>query len=475
MKKDRFNHILPYILWLLFVFIIGYFKIAHHELWKDEWQAWFVAKDLGIKELLSFLYYEGHPSLWYLYLKIFTIFSTSTNDVALITAAHLLTVAGGLYFLFVRFRLPILLKVLFAMSYFIFFEYGIVNRGYFLVILMVFWIVNLLKTENYSKSQVGLLLFLLCQTEVYGVLMAISLGSFLISKEKFEINTLKTREFLGFFLGVLIFVISVFPRTSGHVARTSNKALTFTDQVLSAVQGNLSNTYLIGSTNDTFTYGWTALGLILSFICLGGLWFLFRNFKTILLSGGMFLVSMLAFSIVLYLGGIRQWGMGFVFLIALLELRGIDLIKEKVETVILLVFCLFNIVHCSKAVLEEIKIPFTNAEKAGLFIRDKVPVKVPVVALNKFEATPVSGYAGRKFFELPDGTEFSYFKWVDKIYLPTEGELKLFAKFKQVGGIILLSPKPIDTLRFPSAQLWQTFDEINYKKENYYLYTLAAK
>nr|MBP8212772.1 hypothetical protein [Saprospiraceae bacterium] len=182
-----------------------------------------------------------------------------------------------------------------------------------------------------------------------------------------------------------------------------------------------------------------------------------------------------AFSIVLYLGGIRQWGMGFVFLIALLELRGIDLIKEKVETVILLVFCLFNIVHCSKAVLEEIKIPFTNAEKAGLFIRDKVPVKVPVVALNKFEATPVSGYAGRKFFELPDGTEFSYFKWVDKIYLPTEGELKLFAKFKQVGGIILLSPKPIDTLRFPSAQLWQTFDETNYKKENYYLYTLAAK
>ena len=76
MKKDRFNHILPYILWLLFVCIIGYFKIAHHELWKDEWQAWFVAKDLGIKELLSFLYYEGHPSLWYLYLKIFTIFST---------------------------------------------------------------------------------------------------------------------------------------------------------------------------------------------------------------------------------------------------------------------------------------------------------------------------------------------------------------------------------------------------------------
>ena len=45
--------------WLLFILIIAYVKVAHHELWKDEWQAWFVAKDKSISEVLSFLYYEA--------------------------------------------------------------------------------------------------------------------------------------------------------------------------------------------------------------------------------------------------------------------------------------------------------------------------------------------------------------------------------------------------------------------------------
>lgn len=48
------------------------------------------------------------------------------------------------------------------------------------------------------------------------------------------------------------------------------------------------------------------------------------------------------------------------------------------------------------------------------------------------------------FNELPDGVEFSYFRWVDKVYLPTETELKLFAQFKGVGGIVTISPKPLD-------------------------------
>ena len=85
----------------------------------------------------------------------------------------------------------------------------------------------------------------------------------------------------------------------------------------------------------------------------------------------------------------------------------------------------------------------------------------------------VIGYAGRKFYELPDGVEFSYFRWVDKVYLPTETELKLFAQFKGVGGIVIISPKPLDAERFPSAKLWQKFDQENYKKENYYLYFMA--
>jgi hypothetical protein len=167
--------------------------------------------------------------------------------------------------------------------------------------------------------------------------------------------------------------------------------------------------------------------------------------------------------------------MGFVFFISLLEIRNIDFRKEWLASLLLSISGFFNMIYGMKAMREEVRLPFTNAEKTGLFIKEKVPVRVPVVAINKFEATPVIGYAERKFYELPDGVEFSYFRWVDRIYLPSENELKLFGKFKGVGGIIVLSPKPLDTERYPSIQLWQKFDTLNYKKENYYIYTLTVR
>lgn len=475
MPFDKQNRVLNWSFWAIFIGFIAYMKFMHHELWKDEWQAWFVAKDKSIGEILSFLYYEGHPALWYLYLKVFTIFTSVLDPVTLISTAHLLTVAAGLYFLFIKFRLPILIKVLFALSYFVFFEYGIVNRGYFLVILFVFWATYLLKQENYSKKELGIVLFLLCQTEVYGAIMAIAIGGYIIVSEGLKFSSLQGRDMIGLGVGLFVFAISVFPRSSGHVAKTSTKTLEFTEKIFVSFQGNLSNTYLIGSTNDTFTYGWTGLGLVLSMFCAIGLWMIFKKNKAVSTAGGLFVSAMMLFSILFFLGGVRQWGMGFVFLIALMELRGLDWSKEKVVIGILTIFCSFSMIHGFKAISEDIKIPFTNAKQAGEFIKEKVPPKVPVVAINKFEAAPVIGYAGRKFYELPDGAEFSFFRWVDRIYLPTESELKLFGKYKGVGGIIVLSPKPLDAQRYPTAQLWQTFDAPNYKKENYYIYTLAVK
>lgn len=464
-----------FLLWIIFVSVLGYLKLAHHELWKDEWQAWFVAKDKSLGDIFSFLYYEGHPALWYIYLKIFTLFTGLANSVVLISVAHLMTVAAGLYFLLVKSRLPFVLPILLSLSYFIFFEYGLVNRGYFLVITFVLWAAWLLRKEHYSRSEMGIILFLLCQTEVYGTLMAIALGFYIFLNEEKKWSWWSQKDIVGLMAGFVVFIISVFPRASGHVARTRGKELDFVDNALTSWQGNLSNTYMIGSTPDTFTYGWSVLGIVLSVICLAGLFIVFKPHKKLMLTFGFFVVMMMSFSFFIFLGGIRQWGMGFVFFIAMLEIRGFDIKKEWLAGVIIGVFCLFNVIHGVKAVKEDIKIPFTNAEKTGWFIRDKIPPRVPVVAINKFEATPVVGYADRKFFELPDGSAFSYFRWVDKIYIPTENELKLYGKFKSVGGIVVLSPTPLDSLRYPTAKLWQKFDQLSYKNENYYLYSLPVK
>lgn len=251
--------------------------------------------------------------------------------------------------------------------------------------------------------------------------------------------------------------------------------MSFLDNLLTSFQGNLSNTYMIGSTPDTNAYGWTLTGIIASVLSIVAILYIFRKNKSALFSMLLFIGMMTAFSFLFFLGGVRQWGMGFIFLVAMVHIQGIDTMCQKVESALLCIFCLFSCIHGAKAFYADYTIPFSNAKEAGHFIRDKVPEKVPVVAMNKFETTPVLGYAGRPFYELPTGNPFTYFRWVDRIYLPTQQELMLFSKFKGVGGIIIISPKPLDAERFPSAQLWTSFTEENYKNENYYLYTLKRE
>ena len=68
-KKDKY-----YALGLAFLFLgVSAFTASHHEMWRDEIQAWLIARDSGsIFELFAHLKYEGHPGLWHLFLMPLT-------------------------------------------------------------------------------------------------------------------------------------------------------------------------------------------------------------------------------------------------------------------------------------------------------------------------------------------------------------------------------------------------------------------
>jgi hypothetical protein len=101
-KQQQTSPILNWGLWLLLLTGIAVVKLFFHELWKDEWQAWLMARDMPWDTLIQSLYYEGHPALWYLYLKVWTLIGGGlgmADDVAL-SLSHLLIVAIALYWFF---------------------------------------------------------------------------------------------------------------------------------------------------------------------------------------------------------------------------------------------------------------------------------------------------------------------------------------------------------------------------------------
>ncbi len=470
-------------LWAAISLAILLVKFGFHEMWKDEWQAWLMARDMGWGELTASLYYEGHPALWYSYLKIWTGISGILNlaeDVAL-QLAHTLVIIAALGVFIVKFRLPLWVKILLLLGYFFFFEYGIVNRGYALVMLLAFSVAASLEAVDRKPFKLAALLFLLCQTEVFGVLMGGAFFFYLLLEKGFfktPIEVIKQATVLklgaGLLLGILVFVLSVFPRGEKEALSQAYTSAPFSAANLGeAFQGQLANTYLIGLIPDTNVFGVTALGIGLSFIVLFAISYLFWQEKKVLLTWLLFTLVYFLFGAGIYPGGVRQWGMGFLFFVICLQLWAFK--KPQInpaKMAILLAIIAFQAYYNGLALSKEFQFPFSQAKSAAQFIQQNVPENVPIVAINKFAAAPVIGYAGRKFYEMPEGVEFSYFKWLQKIYLPTEAELRLFAKFKNVGGIIIISDKQLPSQRYPTVQLWESFDGFNLKNENYYLYAL---
>jgi hypothetical protein len=149
--------------------LLGGVVTFHHELWRDEVQAWLLARDsASVPELLANMRYEGHPALWHLLLLPLTrIFATPVAMQGL----HLLLATATVY-LFARWApFSRLQKILFCFGYFPFYEYGIIARNYGLCLLLLTAFGCLYARRERWFPLLGLVLALLCHAHVLGLML----------------------------------------------------------------------------------------------------------------------------------------------------------------------------------------------------------------------------------------------------------------------------------------------------------------
>src|SRR6476646_8911192 len=134
-------------------------------MWRDELQAFMVAAASNTPlDLFAKLKYEGHPGLWHLLLWVVTRFTT---DPVAMQALHLV-IALGVWVLV--WRLSPVGKLLLLLSYYLFWEYFVVSRGYALGVLLGFGFAALQARRPEQRSWPWVLLGLLANTPVFGTI-----------------------------------------------------------------------------------------------------------------------------------------------------------------------------------------------------------------------------------------------------------------------------------------------------------------
>ena len=160
---------------ILNIFFISYtgisvFNLFHHEPWRDEAQAWLIARDVPLLEIHRLAPEEGTPMLWH-YLLV-PLAKTELPYISLNILSIAIAIAT-VYLLFYKLSLPLLLKIFFAFSYYMLFDYNIIARQYCLGVFFLFLIAYFYQSRFDKPIKYVLPIFLLGNTSLYAFFFSV--------------------------------------------------------------------------------------------------------------------------------------------------------------------------------------------------------------------------------------------------------------------------------------------------------------
>lgn len=130
-KLKENNKILNTIILIIFI-SLSLFVGAKHEPWADEAQAWLIARDASIYDIIFHIArYEGSPVMWHLLLKFFIVLKLPYNYYFLVP---IFFQSIGIYIILYKLKINNLYKIILPFTFFIGFEYTIKARSYCLLL-----------------------------------------------------------------------------------------------------------------------------------------------------------------------------------------------------------------------------------------------------------------------------------------------------------------------------------------------------
>ncbi len=197
---------------------------SHHAVWRDEVRALnIVTGSTSIVDLFERLHNEGHPGLWYILLYV----SYNILHSPIVLKIVSILIAGIAIYIFLSVSpFAVYQKALFIFGYFPIYEYSVISRNYGIGMLLLFWFCYLYPLRFKRIISLGVILFLLAQTNLYSLIIVISIF-FSIFLELIVKRKDITAEYDNLFrplfglalivIGIIFAVIQIYPDPSSSV------------------------------------------------------------------------------------------------------------------------------------------------------------------------------------------------------------------------------------------------------------------
>lgn len=412
---------------LFLVSVLPYLFI--HELWRDEVQAWSLAiKSHSLADLFYNSRYEGHPKLWFILLYGVQKF---TSDIFYMQILHLL-IATASVFIFCYFSpLKTIQNILFCFGYYFFYEYTAISRNYGIEMLLLFLSAGLyIKRKQQSIITISVLLFLVSQTNAFGMILSIVFAGYIfLCVKKQEWRRLKNRIAVLITLSgsILSFVSSIPPSDGGYYNAWTYQ---MDENRIRAVIGIIFRSFLpapqfinqFWNTNivdEISPQGY--LSFFLSLVLLACCFIFFFKRKNILIFFFSGTTVVLVFNYIKYFGVQRHHGHIYILFILCCwiyfsEIKNnlpdqdnpfLKLIKRNFLTFILIL----QVVCSAVAWTLEFQYPFSNAQAVAGFLKHNSLSSMNITADKDAQTSSIAGIMNKDFYYLQFDRWGTYIPW----------------------------------------------------------------
>lgn len=468
-------------------FALNVFLIINHEAWRDEAQAWVIAKNLSVIDMFKTLCTEGHPCLWFLFLMPFAKLGLSFEYISYISLL-IMCIAVYVFLESAPFSLLVKIGVLFS-SMFLYYN-PVVSRVYSLIALLVVLLGKYYKQRLEKPILYGILIALLFQTHVLVFGLAIGLTiDLLIEFFKDKKNKKLLASLFTVLFSVICMIIEIMPRSSkASGIDTSMTGLLDKLSISNILSGMQYFAYTGWGWMNKTTYfiPYICFGLcvicIILFICLNRVWK--RNYQTIITAvcgcGLFFGVVWLVYKPHTQMSSILIMILLFVMWI-LYENNEQENIKLSIIALLALVsFLTFSV--CQSVLRQDVVGYYSTSKKTAEYIENNVKKDDVIVLENCVYDTTIYAYVNSnnkdiKFYDLRNRCDYVFYQAGsdiinDKLSLDYIVDVSL-EDLKAKDNIYYLSNSLINDNRLQLVYGNQEIETLT--GENYYIYLIKEQ
>ncbi|MBN1326606.1 MAG: hypothetical protein JW996_01520 [Candidatus Cloacimonetes bacterium] len=416
--KNPDNNKLILFLLILIYGAVTFSTMINHEPWRDEAQAWLLARDLGAGELIRQLPMEGTPGLWHFLLFLLNQAGFSYQSQFIL---HWLLGFTAVVIFFLKAPFSLIFKVIFCFSYYLFFEYIIIARNYNLTVLMLIIIASLYHLRQRKPILIASLIFLLFNTNIHSFGIALSLSLIMgyeLTRKKIDLSGIAA--FVLIFLGFACLMLQIYPISP--------------DQQNALVASNSAGFHLeplLRAAQDAFLPGTQADSLVGFFFFIIFILFLLRMlnkvalFLLLLISIGWLYLIFAA----IHEGSARQHGLIIIIMVftlwleryypgqkdqadfcQIIKIFTFSDVSLHILKITLLVSCLSGIYHH----YQEHNFLYSGGREAAGWISENLASDAVIIAYPSYAATSLLPYLPDHRFWYADREEYGTYMIWDK-------------------------------------------------------------